>query len=104
MPRTEAERLIHYRKLNKDRYDRVRKLALYSLGNKCGLCGEDDPKVLEIHHPNKDRQLHRKYCYKTRKYRNYNISPMKYWEGIALQATPFKVELLCANCHRKVEE
>lgn len=89
---------------NNVRYKQARELAIFSLGGKCERCGEDNVKALEVHHPNKDRKEHLKFCYKTKKKVKTRVSLIKYWEGIAIKATPFKVMLLCATCHKLEEE
>jgi len=60
------------------------------LGSKCVQCGEDDFRVLDINHKNREEK-------NIPKKRNYS------WEFRVKDwlSNMNNLELLCANCHRK---
>lgn len=69
---------------------KLRAIIIDKLGAKCAQCGNNDPVVLEIDHINNDGNKHRK------EKDHYHI--LKDWaSGIDLD----RIQLLCANCHRR---
>jgi len=76
---------------NDARRDRHRLMvAEWKAERGCAKCGETDPRCLELHH-------------RDRKTKHYNISTIyrRKWETI--QAELEKCDVLCSNCHQRVE-
>jgi len=72
---------------NRGREQRARKELMTLLGFKCQRCGEDDPQVLVVHHPNGRGDI---------KWRDF------YRDLRAYKKAEVKLELLCANCHARL--
>ena len=71
----------------------VRRFKAYALlGGKCAICGTDDPMVLEFNHKNGGGNRHREEV----------GAPMRNWVIHNPEEAREKLELLCANCHRRL--
>lgn len=69
------------------------------LGSTCIMCGESDPAVLEFDHINNDGHLHRIEL--TGRNGSGNDKKFKAWIRENPQEAKERVQLLCANCHRR---
>ena len=79
----------HTKEYDKKRYGRDRKKLYRLLGNKCVVCGEDDPIYFHIDHVNNDGNVDRKKGFgggKRTKLKHY-------------LETPERFQLMCANCN-----
>lgn len=75
-------------KRQKLRQVRIKKELFEKLGGKCGKCGNQDLRVIDFHHLNKER-----------KNKNvYNASSLKRMKSYRKEIK--NLEPLCANCHR----
>jgi hypothetical protein len=78
---------------HKRQYDAVRRRIFDLLGNRCIVCGFDNPTTLQIDHVNgggtKERQL-----YRTRGLRTYYRDILK-----KIEIGDASYQLLCANCN-----
>lgn len=73
----------------KGRYWKRKINLIKSLGGKCVICGNNDIRVLDIHHINSEKK-------KIPKDKMYNWTRrFRDWE-----ANDGNLEILCANCHR----
>lgn len=78
-----------YELQKKNRYWERKIELIKSLGGKCVVCGNDDIRVLDIHHIDQSKKIvpkNRQYAW-TRRFKD--------WE-----ANRGNLEILCANCHR----
>lgn len=71
---------------------KVKKIMVDRLGGKCSLCGYSKClKALEFHHTNPSLK-------------NFNLGSKMTWNPEKLWEEVKKCILLCANCHREVED
>ena len=74
---------------DKERYTKLKKLAVEFLGGKCSKCGYNKYYgALDIHHPGKKSD-------------NWGKLRKRTWEHIRAVLIKDKCVLLCSNCHRE---
>lgn len=85
------ERKNKHRQTQKTRYRRNQNYVYSFLGQqKCEICGEDDPIVLEFDHINPQEKI-------------ADVSTLIYSHSLKIiQEEISKCRVLCANCHRRV--
>ena len=83
-------KLIEKSVINKRKNRREKKTWLHNrLGNICERCGEDDNHVLDIHHTDPS-------------YKQGSRKMINDYSWADLLAKAHTLQLLCANCHRKL--
>jgi len=88
---------------HKQYYAMLRNWAIEKLGGRCKRCGRTSKhkSIFDFHHENKDRS----WSKGTQK--NHSTKAVKYKEILRWKREdkiPEEVELLCATCHREIEE